>query len=77
MRKTVTWADLQAYLRTWSALHTYHERFPEDLQRADGDIAERLVRALKSGVEGDGRAVGEGDEVELEFPLALLLATKA
>ncbi|KAF7984927.1 hypothetical protein HWV62_9835 [Athelia sp. TMB] len=80
MRKSVSWADLQAYLRTWSALHTYHERFPADLQRADGDIAARLVRALQRGVAGEGEGgVGEGDadEVELEFPLALLLATKA
>ena len=30
MRKEMTWRDLLAYFRTWSALHTFHERFPED-----------------------------------------------
>ena len=30
MRKEMTWRDLLAYFRTWSSLHTYHERFPED-----------------------------------------------
>ena len=30
MRKEMTWRDLLAYFRTWSSLHTFHERFPED-----------------------------------------------
>ncbi|KAH9476268.1 Trans-aconitate 3-methyltransferase [Psilocybe cubensis] len=31
MRTEMRWRDLLAYFRTWSALHTYHERYPEDL----------------------------------------------
>jgi hypothetical protein len=28
---------------TWSLLHTYHERYPDDLKRPDGDIAVRSL----------------------------------
>jgi hypothetical protein len=30
MRKEMTWRELLAYFRTWSSLHTFHERFPKD-----------------------------------------------
>ena len=30
MHKEMTWRDLLGYFRTMSALHTFHERFPED-----------------------------------------------
>lgn len=78
MRKKTTWIDLQQYLHTWSSLHTYHERYPDDLMRDEGDISARLVRSLKDGVAASkGTPVDDGDSVELEFPLALMLATKA
>ena len=35
MRNEMTWRDLLGYFRTSSALHTYHERFPEDKTRAE------------------------------------------
>ena len=39
--------DLLAYFRTWSPLLTYHEKHPEDLQRAEDTrfLAEDLARA--------------------------------
>lgn len=78
MRKQTTWIDLQQYLRTWSSLHTYHERYPGDLERGDGDISARFLRALKDGVAtSKGTPVNDEDTVDLEFPLALMLATKA
>lgn len=78
MRKQTAWIDLQQYLRTWSSLHTYHERYPDDLERDDGDISARLVRSLMDGVAtSKGTPVNDEDPVDLEFPLALMLATKA
>lgn len=35
MRKQWRWIDILAYMRTASALHSYHERFPEDLHKPD------------------------------------------
>ncbi|KAH6909801.1 S-adenosyl-L-methionine-dependent methyltransferase [Coprinopsis sp. MPI-PUGE-AT-0042] len=35
MKASWTWLDLLGYLRTWSALHSYHEAFPEDLKREE------------------------------------------
>ncbi len=47
MQKEMRWRDLLAYFRTWSPLLTYHEKHPEDLQRADDPrfLAEDLARA--------------------------------
>lgn len=78
MRKRTTWKGLREYLRTWSSLHTYHEHYPDDLKRDDGDISARLVQSLKDGAASkNGTPVNDEDEVELEFPLALMLVTRA
>ena len=81
MRKTMTrsGAGLHGYLRTFSALHTFAERHPEDARREDGDIAERFWRALKAEAAArDGTALPtDEDEVEIEWPMALILATRA
>ena len=47
MQKEMRWRDLLAYFRTWSPLLTYHEKHPEDLQRAEDTrfLAEDLTRA--------------------------------
>lgn len=74
MRKRTTWAWLR-YLRTWSALHTYHERYPDDLTRHNGDISARLVQALKDGATSSKKGTLVNDEDK--FELALLLVTKA
>ena len=74
LRKKMTWHDLLAYLRTFSSLHTYHEKFPQDLERADGDIAVRFLNRLKENVARQDGQVGE--EVDVEWPLALILARR-
>lgn len=70
MRAAWTWLDLLGYLRTWSALHSYHKRFPEDLSAPedtrflDADLqAIRRARQL-SQVEGGGGGSGGGYEEE-------------
>jgi len=70
----MTWSNLLAYMRTWSSLHAYHEQYPADRHRPDGDIAARFCMRLR---EESGGA-DEHDEVDVEWPIAVLLArTKA
>ncbi|KAF9531475.1 S-adenosyl-L-methionine-dependent methyltransferase [Crepidotus variabilis] len=35
LRREMRWRDLLGYFQTWSALHTYHEKFPDDLKREE------------------------------------------
>jgi hypothetical protein len=35
MRKEMRWRDLLGYFRTWSALHNYHEKYPEDARKEE------------------------------------------
>ncbi|KAG8221392.1 hypothetical protein J3R82DRAFT_1570 [Butyriboletus roseoflavus] len=78
MRKRMTWDDLYGYLRTASALHTFLEQHPEDKVRPDGDIAVRFWKSLLSGASAqDGVTIQAEEEVEVEWPLALILVKKA
>ncbi|KAI0746703.1 S-adenosyl-L-methionine-dependent methyltransferase [Daedaleopsis nitida] len=79
LRKTMTWAELMGYFRTWSPLHTFHEKYPEDLKRADGDIATRFWGRLKEEVARveEKEVPKDEDPIDVEWPLALLLARKA
>ena len=74
----MTWDDVLAYLCTFSSLHTFHERYPDDLKRADGDIAVRFLNSLKSEIAAiEGQSVDDvAPEVDLEWPLALILARR-
>jgi len=46
----MTWRDLLAYFRTWSALHTFHERFPEDKTSVeDTRFLEEDLAIIESG----------------------------
>lgn len=78
LRKKMTWDDLLAYLRTFSSLHTYHEKYPEDLSRPDGDIAVRFLNSLKADIaqHENKSAASIGDEVDIEWPLAVVLARR-
>ena len=75
LRKTMQWNDLLEYFHTWSSLHTYHGKFPEDLAHADGNIAVRFWKELKEGAQKEG---GEAeDEVDIEWPVAMILVKRA
>ncbi|THH19089.1 hypothetical protein EW146_g2007 [Bondarzewia mesenterica] len=70
LRKRMTWDDLLAYFRTFSSLHTFHERYPDDLNNPDGDIALRFRNTLKERTKAEN-----GDYLEfidLEWPTALM-----
>ncbi|KAI0087202.1 S-adenosyl-L-methionine-dependent methyltransferase [Irpex rosettiformis] len=75
LRKKMSWDDLMSYLRTFSSLHSFHEKYPDDLQRPDGDIALRFLNRLKEDVAQHKGSTGE--EVDVEWPLALILARRA
>jgi trans-aconitate 3-methyltransferase len=86
IRKSVSWEGLQAYLRTFSSLYTFFENNPSDAaQRTDlaqrpsggkgGDVVERIWWTLKEEVAkvNEGQP---GEEVVMEWPLAMLLCKK-
>ena len=74
----MTWGGLLAYLRTFSSLHTFHEKYPDDLKRPDGDIAARFLNGLKyHAAENDGGDIPkDADKVDVEWPVALILARR-
>ena len=74
----MSWEDVLAYLRTFSALHTFHEKYPDDLQSPEGDIAVRFLNSLKADVARNEQTNVEGipSEVDVEWPLALILARR-
>ncbi|KAH9922130.1 S-adenosyl-L-methionine-dependent methyltransferase [Fomitopsis serialis] len=76
LRTRTTWAGMLAYLQTFSALHTMKAKVPEA-----ADVEVRFWRKLREEVarlEGkDGGEAGEGEEVEVEWPMAVLLARRA
>ncbi|KAG1899976.1 S-adenosyl-L-methionine-dependent methyltransferase [Suillus fuscotomentosus] len=78
MRKKMTWDDLLSYLNTWSALHTFRQHNPSDGENPHGDVAVRFWKDLKEGAEReDGRAVEGHDEVDIEWPVAVVMAKRA
>ncbi len=72
---TLDWNGFESYLRTWSSLLKFHDAHPEDKKHPEGDIVQRFVKRLREGVQEDLRA--ESKQVDIEFPLALMLARKA
>jgi len=78
LKKTITWSDLLQLFRTSSALRNFHDNHPEDLERSDGDISERLLlRLVKSVEQQEGRQITpEKDQIQVEWPLGLLQVRK-
>ena len=82
MTKMYTPKTLEGYLRTVSALHTYHERHPEDAEKKgkgpiDGDIVDRLVGHIEAGMRGEGKQADELDgEILAGWPLVLMMIKK-
>ncbi|KAI0316598.1 hypothetical protein OF83DRAFT_1125935 [Amylostereum chailletii] len=75
LRKRMTWDDLLAYFRTFSSLHTYLERYPDDAQNPDGDIAFRFWRTLKEKTAQEDH--GDPEFIDVEWPMALMMVKKA
>lgn len=73
------WDDLLSYLHTFSSFHTYQTRYPADKESPEGDIAKRFCNTLKEhAAKQDGGALPKNtDEIDVEWPVALLLARRA
>jgi len=83
LRKKVSWEGFEAYLRSFSSLHTFHEHYPDDMKREDGDITERFMRSLKEEMKKAdakdgtaGEATDSNEQVEIEWPLALVMVKR-
>lgn len=81
LRTNTTWTGLEAYLRTFSALHTF--------ARVHGDAAADeamygFFNGLRSAVDAErtktgtkGEAEEDPEALEIEWPVALVLAKRA
>lgn len=78
LRKKMTWNDLLSYLYTFSSFHTHQNRYPADKENPEGDIAKRFWNRLRTyTAEQDGRETAKDtDEIDVEWPMALLLARR-
>ena len=80
----MTWENFENYLRSYSSFHTFQAQNPSDAERKEGDIVTRFIRSVKEGMktwnkDGKSEVSTEQDvdeEIEIEWPLALVLAKK-
>jgi hypothetical protein len=74
MSMPATFEGLEAYLRTWSSVHTYLEKFPDVAamrgKGTEGDVVDRIISKLKA--EG----VPEGGTFTQDTAMVLLLYRK-
>ena len=78
MSNPVTLEGLEAYLRTWSSMHTYLEKFPDVAamrgKGAKGDPVDRVISELKGVLEEGG--VQEDSTFTVDTAVVLLLYRK-
>ncbi len=69
MSQPATFEGLEAYLRTWSSVNTYHEKFPEVAAMrgngAEGDVVDRIISKLKAEVVSEDSTFTEDAAVVL------------
>jgi len=86
LKKATTWEGLESYLRTFSALHTFLEQNPEEKQlriqggnglykEDEGDVAQRFLGRCQATLREEG--IEFEDEVEIEWPLSVILARRS
>jgi trans-aconitate 3-methyltransferase len=73
LHKRMHWDDLLAYFRTFSSLHTFHERNPGDVSRPDGDLALRFWHTLRERARDEGHSE---EHVDVEWPLTLIMVRR-
>lgn len=83
LRKEMTWELLDNYCRTWSNLHNFLAKFPQEKEKRvsdghpaneKGDIVQRFLARLKHESEkSHGKAL---EKLEIEWPMTLLLYRK-
>jgi len=74
MSTPATFEGLEAYMRTWSSVHTYLEKFPDVAamrgKGAEGDVVDRIISRLKA--EG----IPEDESFTQDTAMVLLLYRK-
>ncbi|KAG8991745.1 hypothetical protein FRB93_002591 [Tulasnella sp. JGI-2019a] len=72
LRKKLTWDGMKAYFRTWSAYHSYQEKYPEQTGPGkDGDIVDQFVDGLKEKLSECENGV------EVDWPIYSMMIRKA
>lgn len=85
LKKTTNWEGLEHYLRTFSALHTYHEANPQDkllkveglqgrYNPTEGDLPQRFLGRCQATLREEG--IELEDEFEIEWPLSIFMARR-
>ena len=78
LSRPATLDSLEAYLRTWSSVHTYLERFPDVAAMrgngAEGDVVDRFISKLKAILAEEG--VREDSTFTQDTAMVLLLYRK-
>jgi hypothetical protein len=79
LTKYLSWDAFRSYLRTWSSLHDYLVKHPNDKDSEGRDIVDRLVKEVYEKGENlaDTDTKAWKDGFIAEWPLALLLLKKA
>lgn len=75
MKKWLDWKALDDYIRTWSSLHTFQAKHPEDKTAEGGDIVQRFVKTVQAGIRDAGDVDAKG--LDVEWPVALIVIKKA
>ncbi|KAF8252912.1 S-adenosyl-L-methionine-dependent methyltransferase [Wilcoxina mikolae CBS 423.85] len=65
IRKNLKLGDLEAYIRTWSAVHAWKEKHPEAKSKGDGGDGDIVDELMEKFVEVEGWT-GEWKEKEVE-----------
>jgi hypothetical protein len=78
LKKYLDWDSFDKYLRTWSSLHDYLAKHPDDKDAEGQDIVNRFVQEVrkKGGKIPGAAAEAWKDGFTAEWPLALLLLRK-
>lgn len=66
IKRRWTLAQLEGYMRTFSALHAYHLSHPED-KALEKDVVKRFLDNYKNEL---------GEEFDVEWPLVLMMVKK-
>lgn len=71
IKRILTWAWIESYIRTWSPLHAYQLKHPDDKERTgrgkDGDIVDRFIEELKA------RLPENKESVDVEWTMYLMM----
>jgi trans-aconitate 3-methyltransferase len=84
MNATMTLGAMEEYIRTWSSLHKWQQKFADRSRRGPngegrGDIVDEMMDAVRDaepGLRGDGEGHWKEIKVDVEWGSALILARR-